>query len=135
MFFSGTKLVNPNQLLQKETSFDLGGCVAEIPFTPGHTETNLSVWVPCDGVLFTGDCLINGYLPNLDAGGPADWKTWLDSLDRLEALEPRIVVAGHGAIARGAEISEIIGTVRKVLKESTERSYSPTRGMASHILK
>jgi glyoxylase-like metal-dependent hydrolase (beta-lactamase superfamily II) len=79
VFFSGTKLVNPNQLLQKETSFDLGGCVAEILFTPGHTETNLSVWVPRDGVLFTGDCLINGYMPNLDAGGASG----LEDLARL----------------------------------------------------
>jgi glyoxylase-like metal-dependent hydrolase (beta-lactamase superfamily II) len=99
VFFSGAKLVNPNRPLQEETGFDLGKYVAEILFTPGHTATNLSVWVPRDGVLFTGDCLINGYMPNLDAGGPADWKTWLDSLDRVEALEPRIVVAGHGPVA------------------------------------
>jgi glyoxylase-like metal-dependent hydrolase (beta-lactamase superfamily II) len=112
----------------EERSFDLGGCVAEILFTPGHTETNLSVWTPGDGILFTGDCLINGYIPNLDAGGPSDWRTWLDSLNRVEALEPRIVVTGHGPVARDGEVPEIIGTVRRVLKESIERSYSPTSG-------
>ena len=131
VFFSGTKRVNPNRLLQEETRFDLGGCTAEILFTPGHTTTNLSVWAPCDGVLFTGDCLINGYLPNLDAGGPEDWKIWLDSLDRVEAMAPRIVIAGHGAVARGAEISGIIGTVRKVLEESIARGYSPTSAKPS----
>ena len=70
-FFHGTRLANPNRTIGEETRFDLGGCTAEILLTPGHTPTNLSVWIPEDRVLYTGDCLIHEYLPNLDAGGPA----------------------------------------------------------------
>jgi glyoxylase-like metal-dependent hydrolase (beta-lactamase superfamily II) len=131
-FFHGTHLVNPNRQIHSDTRFDLGGCTVEILLTPGHTATNLSVWVPDDGVLFAGDCLISKYLPNLDAGTPADWQVWLESLKRIEALKPAIVVAGHGPVARGDEVQVIVDTVRGVLQESILRGYSPTssRGMA-----
>jgi glyoxylase-like metal-dependent hydrolase (beta-lactamase superfamily II) len=129
-FFHGTNLVNPNRQIDGDTRFGLGGCTVEILLTPGHTATNLSVWVPEDGVLFTGDCLISEYLPNLDAGTPADWQVWLESLDRIEALKPAIVVAGHGPVARGDEVQVIVNAVRQVLKESIARGYSPTADRA-----
>ncbi len=125
-FFHRTHLVNPNRQLHSDTEWDLGGCVVEILLTPGHTSTNLSVWAPAQRVLFTGDCLISEYLPNLDAGTPADWQVWLESIDRLEALHPAIVMPGHGPVARGDEIQIVMGTVRQVLRESIARGYSPT---------
>jgi glyoxylase-like metal-dependent hydrolase (beta-lactamase superfamily II) len=131
VFYGETKLANPNRRIAEDTKFDLGECAVEILLTPGHTSTNLSVWVPDDGVLFTGDCLINGYLPNLDAGTPADWEVWLKSLDRIAALHPSVVVAGHGAVAQGDEVQRILVTVRRVLEESIARGYSPTSARAT----
>ncbi len=125
-FFHGTRLANPNRAIGEDTRFDLGGCTAEILLTPGHTATNLSVWIPEDRVLYTGDCLIHEYLPNLDAGGPAEWHVWLESLRRVEALRPDIVVCGHGPIARGSQVGEIVDTVRRVLEDSITRGHSPT---------
>jgi cyclase len=125
-FFAGTQLVNPTKSISQDTQWDLGDCSAEILLTPGHTATNLSVWIPTDGVLYTGDCLIREYLPNLDAGTPADWQTWLESLRRIEALKPAIVVPGHGPVARGGEVQTIIDIVRRILEQSIARGYSPT---------
>jgi len=128
VFYGGTMLANPSQAISQDMRFDLGECSVDILLTPGHTTTNLSVWVPDDGVLFTGDCLINGYLPNLDAGTPKDWKIWLKSLDRISALRPRAVVAGHGPVAEGDDVRRVLETVRGVLEESIARGYSPTSG-------
>ena len=125
-FFHATELSNPNRPIGHDTRWDLGGCTVEILPTPGHTATNVSAWVPQDGVLFTGDCLIAEYLPNLDAGTPADWQIWLASVDRLAALEPAIVVMGHGPVARGAQVRKVVDTVRRVLEESIARGHSPT---------
>lgn len=126
VFFHGTQLTNPNRHIHEDTTFDLGGCNVEILLTPGHTSTNLSVWVPVDGVLYTGDCLVREYLPNLDAGTPADWQLWLASLHRLEELRPGTVVPGHGPIARGDEIRMTVDSVRRVLRNSIARGSSPT---------
>ena len=125
-FFYRTNLVNPNCRIQHETTFDLGGMKVEILLTPGHTATNLSIWVPDDGVLYAGDCLIREYLPNLDAGSEPDWRLWLKSLDRIEELKPQLVVGGHGPVSRCDEIPAAIDSVRRVLKESIERGSSPT---------
>src|SRR5579862_6833039 len=67
-FFSGTNLTNPNRPIAEDTRMDLEGCEVDILLTPGHTATNISVFVPSGSVLFCADTLINGYLPNLDAG-------------------------------------------------------------------
>ena len=82
--------------------------------------------MPGDGVLYTGDCLIAEYIPNLDAGTPADWQIWMASIDRVEALKPEIVVMGHGPVARGAQVRSVIDAVRRVLRESIARGHSPT---------
>jgi glyoxylase-like metal-dependent hydrolase (beta-lactamase superfamily II) len=126
VFFHATHLTNPNCPIDRDTRFDLGNCAVEILLTPGHTSTNVSAWIPEEGVLYTGDCLIAEYLPNLDAGTPDDWQTWLASIDRLEALKPMIVVMGHGPVARGTQVQVVIDTVRRILRESIARGHSPT---------
>ena len=76
--------------------------------------------------MFAGDCVVREYLPNLDAGGSADWQQWLESLDRIERLKPGFVVGGHGPVSRGGEIPEVIDSMRNVLREAIERGCSPT---------
>jgi glyoxylase-like metal-dependent hydrolase (beta-lactamase superfamily II) len=126
VFYRGTHLANPNRTITGDLRMDLGGCEVEILMTPGHTPSNISVYVPSDGGLYTGDCLINGYLANLDAGSADDWREWLKSLDRIAALAPRIVVAGHGPVATGEEVPQMIERVREILQQSIDTGRSPT---------
>ena len=126
VFYHGTRLANPNRPITEDFRIDLGSCEVEVLLTPGHTPSNISVYVPSDGALYSGDCLANGYLPNLDAGSVEDWRIWLTSLDRIAALNPRIVIAGHGPVATGDEVPVVIGKVREVLQRSIETGKSPT---------
>jgi glyoxylase-like metal-dependent hydrolase (beta-lactamase superfamily II) len=125
-FFAGTRLTNPECPISADTEWDLGGLTVSILLTPGHTPTNLSVWVPSERVLYTGDCLIRSYTPNLEAGGPEDWKQWLASLDRLEPLAPRAIVCGHGQPTLDDEIPAIFSEVRRVLHEAIRTGLPPT---------
>jgi glyoxylase-like metal-dependent hydrolase (beta-lactamase superfamily II) len=126
VFYHETRLANPNCPISADLRMDLGGCEAEILLTPGHTPSNISVYVPSDGVLFCGDCLVNGYLPNLDAGSAGDWGIWLASLDRVAALGARVIVPGHGPVAKGDEVPRLIERVSQVLRQSIEAGRSPT---------
>jgi glyoxylase-like metal-dependent hydrolase (beta-lactamase superfamily II) len=126
VFYSGTRLANPNRPISQDTVLNLGDCEAQIILTPGHTPTNLSVYVPSDGVLFSGDCLVNGYMPNLDCGTISDWQDWLRSLDRIAGLAPKIVVPGHGPVTRDGEVTRLIEAVRKTIEQSLESGRSPT---------
>jgi cyclase len=71
-------------------------------FHPGvaHTHSDVAVWLPGPRVLFTGDLVANG---PYNAVANSTIHAWLGALDRLLALDPDVVVPGHGA-AGGAEL-------------------------------
>jgi glyoxylase-like metal-dependent hydrolase (beta-lactamase superfamily II) len=123
-FYTATSLTNPNRPILEDMTLDLGDCAVQVLLTPGHTPTNLSVYVPHDGVLFCGDCLINEYMPNLDCGTEPDWRQWLVSLDRIVQLAPNAVVPGHGPVAIGSDVGRIIETVRNELERSIASGLS-----------
>lgn len=126
VFYDQTHIANPTQKITEETSLDLGDLVVQIILTPGHTATNLSVYVPDEGVVYCGDCLVSGYIPNLEAGTLDDWLRWEQSLDRLEALEPKAIVPGHGEVLQGSRIAEEIARSRQILAAAIEESCPPT---------
>lgn len=69
---------------------------------PAHSPCDAVPWLPEAGILFTGDLITDGNLV-LCYGHP---EAWVTVLDRLAALDPRLVVPGHGRVARaGAAIA------------------------------
>jgi glyoxylase-like metal-dependent hydrolase (beta-lactamase superfamily II) len=128
-FYAGTKLANPNGPLSADTTLDLGNCPVHLVLTPGHTPTNLSVFIPEDRVLYCGDCLTNLYQPNLSCGTLADWREWLQSLERIAQLNPSAIVPGHGPVATAGDVPRLIDSVRKVIESAVTaappESYSP----------
>jgi glyoxylase-like metal-dependent hydrolase (beta-lactamase superfamily II) len=87
----------------RSARLDLGGVVAELhEVGPAHTRGDMVVFLPHDRVLFAGDLVENRFLP-IFPDGDASGRRWLDALDRLEALDPQIIVGGHGAVG-GAEL-------------------------------
>ncbi|MBA3592109.1 MAG: MBL fold metallo-hydrolase [Methylibium sp.] len=63
---------------------------------PAHTAEDLVIHVPAADVLFAGDLVFRGRIPFV---GQADSRRWIESLNRLIALEPRIMIPGHGPAA------------------------------------
>jgi glyoxylase-like metal-dependent hydrolase (beta-lactamase superfamily II) len=118
VFYRGTTLAAPTRFITQDTGLDLGALEVRVILTPGHTPSNLAVYVPSEGVVYSGDCLVNGYLPNLACGAAPEWRQWLDSIARIERLAPEAVVPGHGPVARGAEVQEMIEHVRAALNDA-----------------
>jgi glyoxylase-like metal-dependent hydrolase (beta-lactamase superfamily II) len=63
----------------------------------GHTDTDHSsvLHVPSIGLVVAGDAVYNGVHQYFLEGGDGGLQEWLEAIDRVEALEPRAVVAGH----------------------------------------
>jgi len=59
------------------------------------------VHIPSIDAVITGDAIYNGVNPFLAASAPADWPTWVASVDQIAALNPTTVIAGHKAHTRG----------------------------------
>jgi glyoxylase-like metal-dependent hydrolase (beta-lactamase superfamily II) len=74
------------------------------------------VHIPEIGAVIAGDAIYNGVNPFLAASGPADWPKWVASVDRIAALNPTTVIAGHKQPARGDEAG-CIGETRDYLEK------------------
>ncbi len=120
LLFQGTKAINPNKRITHDMELDLGGIQAQVLQTPGHTPTNISVYIPTDGVLFCGDCIVNGYFPNLTEGACGDWQQWQQSLERILHLNPEIIVPGHGAVILRNDIEKQIHRIHDILQKTIE---------------
>ena len=107
----------PDIVFDREAKLDLGGVTVRLLWLgPAHTRGDSFVFVEEDGVLFTGDVVINRFFPifpDADASG----KNWLAILDQLDALKPRKIVPGHGEVGDAA----LIGKERTYLKAVQSR--------------
>ena len=105
-----------DMLFDDEITLDLGGLTARV-FTTGplHTLGDTIVWIPEEGVLFSGDVVMQNRFPAF-AGADGSVSRWLEVLDTLEALEPMVVVGAHTEFGDSAMItawSEYFGTLQQ----------------------
>ncbi len=81
----------------------------------GHSPACTSVYVPEEGVLFSGDIVINGPSAGMRDATSAEW---IRALDWVESLPVETIVPGHGEIC-GKEVvrrlRDYIGGMREVM--------------------
>jgi glyoxylase-like metal-dependent hydrolase (beta-lactamase superfamily II) len=95
-----TRLLPADKWLAGATRFEMGGLHFELHYAgPAHSPEDLVLFVKEDGVLFSGDLVFKGRVPFV---GDADSKAWLEALDRLIKLKPKILVPGHGQASANA---------------------------------
>lgn len=91
-------LVRADHWLDGDERFTMGGIVFEVTyFGPAHSPEDLAIAIPSEGVVFSGDILFSGRIPFV---GEADSKRWLERIDRLIAMKPKLLVPGHGPPSR-----------------------------------
>lgn len=66
----------------------------------GHTDTmhSTALHVPSIGLIVSGDAVYNNTHPYLAECDDKARREWLRALDKIEALRPQAVVAGHGVL-------------------------------------
>ena len=62
---------------------------------PAHTTNDSVIWIPDKRILFAGDVLMSGVTPFCLMGSVAGS---LRAIERLRALDPEIIVPGHGHV-------------------------------------
>jgi glyoxylase-like metal-dependent hydrolase (beta-lactamase superfamily II) len=69
----------------------------EVVETPGHAPSHVCLWQPARRVLISGDHLLGRISQYFEMGATPDpVGEFLESLDRVEALDARLALAGHG---------------------------------------
>ena len=91
----GTVLTYPTELVADRRELKLGKTVVQLlHFGPAHTPGDMAVWLPQQKILFAGDIV---YTERLLAVIPiGNTANWVQAFDKLMALNPKIIVPGHG---------------------------------------
>ncbi|MGH9338737.1 MAG: MBL fold metallo-hydrolase [Acidobacteriota bacterium] len=100
---AASKLKPPSLLFKKDLFFDDGTQRVElVHFGVGHTHGDGLAWLPKERILFTGDASVNGPHNYVGDGNIGEW---IETLEAVKQLNPRIVCPGHGPVG-GPEIIE-----------------------------
>lgn len=94
--FSGIELTPPTTLIDDRMDLDLDGAAVQLLYVgPAHTAGDVIVHVPERRVVFTGDVLFRLCTP---IGWEGTYAKWMSALDQIIALQPQVVIPGHGPV-------------------------------------
>lgn len=114
--FSEVEVTPPNRLLDGDLTLDLDGTRADVlHLGPAHTEGDVVLHLPEEGVLFAGDLVFRRCTP---LGWEGTFAGWIAALERIEALEPQVIVPGHGPLCGPEGARELRDYLRYVREES-----------------
>ena len=118
---ASTKLMGADVWIDQSYTLTVGGIEFKIGRVgPAHAPEDLIIYAPSEKVLFAGDLVFRGRIPFV---GNADSRGWLHALDEIQALNPSIVIPGHGAYSSNpAEDILFTREYLKYLRESMAKS-------------
>lgn len=94
--FRGITIRQPDRTFDRDLTLEVGGRQLELRrLGPAHTAGDAIAHLPHEGVVFAGDLLFTGVTPNTWTGDIAGWRR---ALAQIAALDPRVVVPGHGPV-------------------------------------
>jgi glyoxylase-like metal-dependent hydrolase (beta-lactamase superfamily II) len=100
--FDGITMTPPTETFDGRLDLRVGDKVVElIEVGPAHTRGDVIIHVPEARAIFTGDILFIDGTPIMWEGPVANW---IDACEKIVALDPEIIVPGHGPLTdtRGA---------------------------------
>ncbi len=144
----------PSVLLDGGERVVVGDRSWEVVPTPGHSPGHVCLWSATDRILCSGDHLLQIASPpvTFERGFERDpMGSYLESLERVERLDPALVLPGHGkpfadgarrarTIARGKrrrldEVRELVEARAWTVTELTERLHpGPLEGGQRHFV-
>ena len=101
------------ELVANTKTITMGGEEIQILFLGrSHTGGDLAVWLPRQKILFLSEIYLNRVFPAMRSAYPSEWLT---ALDKAEAMNANIYIAGHGFTETGAVSREEIRAYRTAM--------------------
>ena len=92
--------------------------------TPGHAPDHIALWDPSTRTLFSGDLVVPGTTVVIPASMEGSLALYLQSLERVLALQPARLLPSHGA-----PIEDPVTIVRQYLDHRREREQQIIAGL------
>lgn len=117
---AGTRMARPDRLVEGGTTLDIIGRPLEIlHFGATYQAGSLALLDRERGVLFAGEMLSIGRLPDVHN---ADIRNWLAALEKIRRLPVKWVVPAHGPAVPPERVEEMAVYLRQLLA-GVERAY------------
>ena len=114
--FSGIELTPPTTLIDDSLDLDLDGILVRLIYVgPAHTAGDVIAHLPEQRVVFTGDVLFRLCTP---IGWEGTFARWIEALDHIVALNPEVIVPGHGPLCGIEGLREMKAYLQYVRAES-----------------
>ena len=119
----GARIVLPTITVEDKLTIHRGSRIVEIIYPGrGHTSGDLVVHLPKEGVVITGDLVI---WPVPYAGAPQSHPgEWGASLEKIAALNPRVIVPGHGPMMHDTNYVKLMAELFRSIKQQVEASVA-----------
>jgi glyoxylase-like metal-dependent hydrolase (beta-lactamase superfamily II) len=106
-----SEVVAPTTALRGGEKLEAAGRIWEVVHTPGHSAAHVCLFDASERILISGDHLLPTITPHIDfkrgEGDPLG--EFLDSLHKVEELDPALVLPGHGRpFEDGAERARVV---------------------------
>lgn len=89
--------------------------IADLQGDVHEAATNSIVWVPSLKAVIVGDLAFDRVHPWLDQSTAAGRAAWVKALDRVDAMKPAIVVAGHKRNGAAADTPQSLAETRRYI--------------------
>ena len=112
-------LYDPTETFEDSMTVVEGSRPVEATWVPSEVDDSIALWFPEDGLLYGGAATPGDTIPNI--GTPLRTQRftirWADSLDRMLALEPQVLVTEFGPVIDDpAAIRERLGKTAEALR-------------------
>jgi glyoxylase-like metal-dependent hydrolase (beta-lactamase superfamily II) len=119
--FDGIQLVLPTTVFEDRHVLDLDGVEAHLIYVgPCHQIGDTLVHVPSEGVVFAGDVIFRDCTP---MGWNGTYENWQQALDLVVALDPDVIVPGHGPLC-GIEGAMDMKAYLEYVREESARFFA-----------
>jgi glyoxylase-like metal-dependent hydrolase (beta-lactamase superfamily II) len=111
---AGWKAPADAEVVVDRKSFTMGREQIQVLFLGrSHTGGDLAVYLPGQKILFLSEIYLNRVFPAMRSAYPSEW---LKALDKAEAMQANIYIAGHGFTETGAVSREEIRAYHKAME-------------------
>ena len=137
-----TEFTLPDKTFEDKLVIEMGGEHFEIlHLGPAHSPGDISLWMPQKKLLISGDVAFHQRL--MPIFEHTDTAGWIETWDKVEALQPAIIIPGHGSPTDITEVTKYTkdylvymrGEVEKILENdgSEQDAYNIDQSAYSHL--
>ena len=124
----GTKIVRPDLTFEEKLNLPMGNTQIELMHIgASHSPDDIQLWLPEQKLLISGDTTFNQRMlpifPHTNAAA------WIETWDKIEALEPEIIIPGHGEPTDLATVTKFTKDYLIFLRAEVEKVLDDDGGL------